>query len=198
VSTESIKPGPLEVRDPKVLRAMAHPARLAILEHLTEGHEATATECAEISGLSPSAMSYHLRALAKAGLIEEAPSRGDGRERVWRSPVRGVSIDFDVDATNPDDETMPAAVALVEMVLRRDDAAARQWLARAHEEPKEWNDAVGILRINLVLTAEELLRLQEDIRKLVEPYGRFEREPPPGSRKVAALFRAFPADAPPP
>src|SRR5262249_56777146 len=76
----------MTVSDPHVMRAMAHPARLAIMEFLGDGAVATATECAEVCGLSPSATSYHLRALAKVGLVEEAPSRGDGRERVWRAP----------------------------------------------------------------------------------------------------------------
>lgn len=82
----------LEIRDPQVMRALAHPARLAILEHLMSGETGTATECAAVSGLSPSATSYHLRALAKVGLVEEAASRGDGRERVWRSGVAGLLV----------------------------------------------------------------------------------------------------------
>jgi DNA-binding transcriptional ArsR family regulator len=70
--------------DAAIMRAMAHPARLALLEHLRNGGPATATECAGVVGLSPSATSYHLRALARAGLVEAAPGRGDGRERLWR------------------------------------------------------------------------------------------------------------------
>ncbi len=45
----------------------ANPARMTILEHLGANGPATATECAELVGLSPSATSYHLRALARAG-----------------------------------------------------------------------------------------------------------------------------------
>src|SRR5690349_19069342 len=82
-----------EIRDPGVMRALAHPARLTLMERLTSGAPATATECAELIGLSPSATSYHLRALAKVGLIEQAPGRGDGRERVWRSQIRGYNIE---------------------------------------------------------------------------------------------------------
>ena len=89
----------MTIRDPKVMRAMAHPARLAVLEYLAGGHAATATECAEVCGLSPSATSYHLRELAKAGLIDEAPSRGDGRERVWRSVFTGYQVGADQDAS---------------------------------------------------------------------------------------------------
>src|SRR5262245_4751732 len=74
------------IGDAAVLRALAHPARLALLEHLSQRVEgATATECAAVVGLSPSATSYHLRALAKVGMIREAPGRGDGRERIWQS-----------------------------------------------------------------------------------------------------------------
>ena len=62
--------------DPKAMRALAHPARLAILTRL-EG-SATATEVAEVAGITPSAASYHLRMLAKYGFVEDAPPRGDG------------------------------------------------------------------------------------------------------------------------
>src|SRR5947199_8496759 len=78
---------PVRLRDPATMRALAHPARLAIIGHLSGGRTATATECAEIVGLSPSATSYHLRALAKVGLVREAPGRGDGRERLWMSAM---------------------------------------------------------------------------------------------------------------
>lgn len=62
------------ISDPQVMRALAHPARMAIMEHLgTLEGGATATECAEIAGLSPSATSYHLRELAKFGLVQQAP-----------------------------------------------------------------------------------------------------------------------------
>src|SRR5581483_975952 len=95
------EPPRLHIRDPGVMRALAHQARLAILEHLMTHEAATATECAAVCGLSPSATSYHLRALAKVGLVEEAPGRGDGRERLWRSAVPGgfmVATEQDPDA----------------------------------------------------------------------------------------------------
>src|SRR3954469_5478808 len=70
------------LRDPRALRALAHPARLAILERLSTEGPATATECAVTTGLSPSACSYHLRALARWGLVGET-SVTDRRERRW-------------------------------------------------------------------------------------------------------------------
>ena len=71
----SIEPGmpgnPVKLTDPKMMRALAHPARIAIWTHIGLRGSVTATECAEVAGLSPSACSYHLRTLARYGFIEE-------------------------------------------------------------------------------------------------------------------------------
>src|SRR5215475_11376348 len=66
------------LQDPRDIRALAHPARLAIIDALASGDELTATECATLTGLSPSATAYHLKFLERYGLAEPAPARGDG------------------------------------------------------------------------------------------------------------------------
>src|SRR5258708_22493816 len=91
---------PLEITDPRALRALAHPARIAIMQHLALEGPATATECADIAGMSPSACSYHLRALAKYGFVEEVPSVGlDRRHRPWRA--RGIAMSVGQDPHRP-------------------------------------------------------------------------------------------------
>src|ERR1700722_14273207 len=88
---------PLKLTDPRMMRALEHQARIAIWSHLGLRGPATATECAEIAGLSPSACSYHLRTLARYGFVEEArASAADGRERPWRA--RGVYFTMGVGA----------------------------------------------------------------------------------------------------
>src|SRR5947209_7487871 len=85
---------PVQLTDPRMMRALAHPARIAIWTHLGMHGPATATECAEIAGLSPSACSYHLRTLARYGFVEEDPaSAADGRERPWRARMIAFNID---------------------------------------------------------------------------------------------------------
>src|SRR5579859_585429 len=92
---------PLPITDPRTMRGLAHPARLAILQHLVLDGPATATECAEVAGLSPSACSYHLRALARYGFVDEDPSGGsDRRHRPWRA--RFVSITVGSDPSRPE------------------------------------------------------------------------------------------------
>ncbi|SCG47158.1 ArsR/SmtB family transcription factor [Micromonospora inositola] len=182
------------ISDPEVMRALAHPARLAIMEHLgsLEGG-ATATECAEIAGLSPSATSYHLRALAKFGLIEEAPSRGDARERVWRAFSPSYYVESGPAA---DSEARAAELALVEAHLARDSQRTRDWIRRAPDEPVEWYQAAWFSDTLLLLTAEELAGLNESIQELTAPYRRRLRvaDPPEGARTVAVQYRALPID----
>ncbi|MBL7260914.1 ArsR/SmtB family transcription factor [Paractinoplanes lichenicola] len=183
----------VRITDPQVMRALAHPARIAIVEHLNStGAVITATECAELVGLSPSATSYHLRELAKFGLVEQADSRGDGRERVWRSTSAGLSIDADRD----DPETVSARAALVDIFLERDMERARHYIGRAAGEPEEWRETATISSHQVSLTADELRELNEKVLALVEPYRvrRRQEEPPAGARRVQINYMAFPDD----
>ena len=83
----------LELTDPRAIGAWAHPARQLILQELYEGKRTlTATECADLVGLTPSAVSYHLRALEKWGLAQRADASPDGRERPWRATADQIDI----------------------------------------------------------------------------------------------------------
>lgn len=82
------------ISDPQAIRALAHEARLETLEELYASQSTrTATELASRCGLSPSAMSYHLRALEKYGFVERSPSEGDGRERRWKASGYSLLVD---------------------------------------------------------------------------------------------------------
>ena len=78
------------VTDPKAIKALTHRARVLVIDELIGSRATrTATELAELTGLTPSAMSYHLRELERFGLVERvSPPKGansDGRERHWRA-----------------------------------------------------------------------------------------------------------------
>lgn len=179
------------IRDAAVMRALAHPARLALLDHLGHSGPATATECAEVVGLSPSATSYHLRALARAGLVEAAPGRGDGRERLWRSTAGSYEIDSVADL---DPEAREAMHGVLDSLLVRDEARARQYLLRAGDEPRAWQDAAFFADATLLVTAGELKALGDALQELLGPYRKRNRmDSPAGARTVSAVVRAFPA-----
>ncbi|MGW5558842.1 ArsR/SmtB family transcription factor [Micromonospora sp. NPDC003944] len=182
----------MTISDPQVMRALAHPARIAIVEYLnSRDGGATATECAEIVGLSPSATSYHLRALAKFGLIEQAPSRGDARERVWQVPSASWMFDAGRDAGPA---ARAAEQALTEAHAARAMERIRDWSRRAGDEPAEWYDKALFSDTLVLLTADELAELNEAVLALLRPYHprRRQGDPPPGARTVAVQYRTVP------
>jgi DNA-binding transcriptional ArsR family regulator len=69
---------------------MAHPLRVALLYQLNALGSRTASQCAQALGETPANCSYHLRQLAKAGLVAR-DEPGNGRERPWRPVCTGLS-----------------------------------------------------------------------------------------------------------
>jgi DNA-binding transcriptional ArsR family regulator len=178
--------------DPKAMRALAHPARLAILNRLGVDGSATATEVAEIAGITPSAASYHLRMLAKYGFVEDAPPRGDGRERLWRATAKRVAIGV---APGDQPDVREAKNLLIRAVRRDADSEVERALAAAAQEPDEWRDVTRFDRTLLRLNATEMARLSEEIEKLLAPYrARYRRQEdaPPGARVAEAQVNLFP------
>ena len=106
--------GARELTDPRTMRALAHPVRLALLEALAHHGPLTATEAAEHVGESPSNCSFHLRQLAKYGFVEEAEG-GAGRRRPWRA----VSIGTQFSDVHEDTETALAAGTLGRVIAER-------------------------------------------------------------------------------
>ncbi|WP_188190798.1 helix-turn-helix domain-containing protein [Nonomuraea sp. SYSU D8015] len=178
--------------DPKAMRALAHPARLMILNRLGVEGSATATEVAEIAGITPSAASYHLRMLAKYGFVEDAPPRGDGRERLWRPVDRPLSVGIRAD-DRP--EVRDAKVSLMLAFRREANEEAERALTELDREPEEWRDATVFNRVRIRVDAEEMARLNEAIRELIEPYvarRRSEEDAPNGARIAEAQVNLFP------
>ncbi|GAA0428723.1 transcriptional regulator [Acrocarpospora corrugata] len=180
--------------DVGLLRAMAHPARLAILGRLQTEGPATATECAEVVGLSPSACSYHLRMLAKHGFVEDAPARGDGRERVWRALQRGWMLrDPDDGELTPD--LLAAQDAVIGIVLDEARDRLADYLSQSARESSEWRTAASITHTVLLADADELRDIGARIAEILEPYKvafRDAAEAPTGARLAEVHLRLFP------
>lgn len=73
--------------DPDFLSAIGHPVRLRALV-LFEREPGSTSDLSALTGLSTSAVSYHVGRLANAGLIEEA-GKGRGGQRLWRARAAG-------------------------------------------------------------------------------------------------------------
>jgi DNA-binding transcriptional ArsR family regulator len=191
----------IRITDPERMKALAHPARMTVFDFLAkrraEGfHGATATEIAEVAGMTPSAMSYHLRTLAKAGFIEEAPSRGDARERVWRLVLHNFSIQAEQDA--------PESHRVIERTMgeafrEQQERNISRWMEQYQHVAPELRNVSLMHHGHLRLTMEEA---EEFTRRFQELEGEYvdrsvERaespvDPEDGTVVFSVLFRFFP------
>ena len=163
--------------DARSIRALAHPARVAIIDALATGDELTATQCAELTGLSPSATAYHLKFLEHYGFAEPAPPRPDRRERPWRATDRGTVVDLDSASPSADS----AAAAVVGAYIDTTRGIAVNFAEGARAEPEHWRDAVLSNR-DLWLTPAEFQRVAGELATVLEPYRRREQRPEDGRR----------------
>jgi predicted ArsR family transcriptional regulator len=186
------------LRDVGAVRALAHPGRYAILERLQLQGPATATECAEVAGLSPSACSYHLRLLARHGFVEEADNAGgDGRERLWRATVTSWESDLE-DSTSPA-EARALDRALGQVLLDASDRKITGWLDRSAQDSRAWREAAVLSNSTLVATAEELVEIRAALMAVLAPYFHTSRplaEAPEGARLLHAALRIVPGPPP--
>jgi hypothetical protein len=192
MATEPGTPGnPIQLTDPQMMRALAHQARIAIWTHLGLRGPATATECAEVAGLSPSACSYHLRTLAKYGFVEEdRASAANGRERPWRARLLAFNME---DTPDSPPATQVASRLLVENLRASAEEVRVQYLSRRTEYPADWQAAVGELFSAAHVTADELKQLREKLVEVMTPYIRLDpAERPPGALPVQVMLDLFP------
>lgn len=76
-----------------MLKAYSHPLRRQILRLISRREYLRAADIAVELGVPANSASFHLRALAEAGLIEEAPERArDRRDRVWTGRKRALNV----------------------------------------------------------------------------------------------------------
>lgn len=186
---------PVTLTDARVMRAFAHPARMAIWAHLGLEGPVTATECAAVAGLSPSACSYHLRTLAKYGFVEQDTSHSaDGRERPWRAKI--VAFNVPTGAGTP--AVRDAARLLSASAQASAEALRESYRDRESEYPEQWQAALGTNYDVLHVTPEELGVLARRLIELLGEYRRLPRdERPPGARRVHVTVDLTPWFEPP-
>ncbi|HJD83334.1 MAG TPA: helix-turn-helix domain-containing protein [Kitasatospora aureofaciens] len=155
-----------------------HAVRTALLELFAERRTLTSTEAAARLGYSSGLCSFHLRQLARYGVIEEAPAT-DGRARPWRLA-----------------QAQPPTIGdeFGELARGLEDESYRHWLARRAEAPAEWQQDEAFSTV-VHLTPEELTAVADAVRQLLARYRGRDTDPrtrPAGARPVAAVARLFP------
>ncbi|WP_207755951.1 ArsR/SmtB family transcription factor [Nonomuraea cypriaca] len=152
--------------DASALKSFAHPLRLRIFELLDEHGPSTATRLAGLLGENTGATSYHLRELAKHGMIEVAPEMGRGKEKYWRVTPGG----FSYGEPPPGTEAAKALEFLLDDLVRQRGAELTRWRQDAARAPEEWVAASGFGRRSLWLTAAETAGMRDEVFEILERY----------------------------
>ncbi len=153
------------IGEAEVLQALSHPVRLDVLNHLMAEGPATASACARAVGDTPSNCSYHLRVLAKHGLVEPDAS-ADGRERPWRATVTGFSLAD----PEPGEAGGEAARAVLAASLQLDQRLVRDYVARRDTVDPAWRGVDAFDHYSLRVTPAELTELLTAVDAVVRPY----------------------------
>ncbi len=175
------------VTDSHTLTALAHPVRLDLLNQLMADGPATASVCAKAVGDTASNCSYHLRVLARYGLVEATDST-DGRERPWRATITG----FTTGDPEPGSPGAARAAGVAAAALQLEQRQTRDYLAARDDVPAPWREADTFNTYGLRLTAEELTDLTGRLDELIRPFLAPTRsDPPPTAGTVHLSVQAF-------
>ena len=179
----------LRLSDPRALHALAHPVRMAIIDFLHDREVATATDCAAVVDESVQSCAYHLRTLAKWGVVEEVRS-SDGRERPWRLRAAGVSVPKQQVASP---QFKAAWASLRGRLVERDVDLLCRFVEDEESFRPEQGRASTVRNMTLHATPEELERLADDVSTLfarLRRHGKATR--PEGAERVHAVFWLIP------
>lgn len=153
---------PAVLRDPRAIRALAHPVRMSLLELLWHTGRLTATQASEILDESPANCAFHLRTLAKYGFVEEAGG-GRGRERPWRLAHTSITVGQGEDTPEYHAAVAELGDSLLPALMQRAMAA----VTRRDLWPEGWrkdvlNQAVAVM----YLTPDEAREISAEISAL--------------------------------
>jgi hypothetical protein len=169
----------VQPRDLAVAALLDHPVRARLLDLLGRVGTVTATGAARELGGNSGVHSFHLRQLARYGLVEEVPGR-HGRSRPWR-------------LVDPDRAPEPGA-GLDRLARGLEDESYQRWLAVRDRAPERWRHDEAFSQV-LYLTPGEVGEVGAVIRALIARYRSREESPahrPPDAAPVAVVARLFP------
>ena len=160
-----------KVRDPLQIRALGSAVRQEIVDTAQALGPCSVADLARELGRPADTLYYHVRALLRVKLLEEAGERGSGRERealyATPSPDRGLSLVYDLE----DPENAAAVTRVVGGMLRatqRGFAAAYRPGAAVTEGPRRNLWAARVEGWLADADVEEVNRLLERLRSIVD------------------------------
>ena len=151
------------VHDPKILRAISHPVRNRILTELTASGSMRAADLARELDIPANQASFHLRQLAKYGLVEEDPDAArDKRDRVWKlSSQRGFRLDVQ------DIEKQPGGRAAMSVFRQNKAAWAHRLVDEVWSLKRTKNTFNAIVDQSMKLTKDEAAEFMGEVDEVL-------------------------------
>jgi DNA-binding transcriptional ArsR family regulator len=177
--------------DAQLLRALAHPMRNRILGLLRLYGPATATTLADRLAVNTGATSYHLRQLAEAGLVVEDDSRGNARDRWWKSAHQGT--DFDTSELLAEEPEL--ALGFLHGIGQMYAENMFRAIDNLQTMTPEWREASLISDYLFQLRPDELMAMMTEISAVLEKYSTDLTAPlPDGAEQVSVQIQAYPRE----
>jgi len=156
------------VTDIDRLRAVHHPVRRRILDHLHLHGPAQVGTLARALDQQVGSISHHLRMLARAGVVEPAPELAtDGRTSWWRVLDSSMSWSVD-DYDTPGDRAVARAAERANIDHALSKLAA--WKRAGDTAPREWRRAAFSTDHSATATAAELADLMARLQATIEDW----------------------------
>jgi predicted ArsR family transcriptional regulator len=157
--------------DPRILRAIAHPARSRILHELEAAGPLRAADVARLLEIPANQASFHLRQLAKYGLVEPAPEEAhDRRDRVWRL-VDESRVRLDL----KDLRNAPGGAAAVKVWQRSAGAWGHEIVAEAYALDETPGTFRAITEQPVRLTRDEATKLADELDEVLDRWASQQR-----------------------
>lgn len=178
--------------DPRTIRALAHPTRLALQSIIGRSGQITAAAAARELGISHALTVHHLRQLEKYGFVQQVEG-ADHREKPWR--IAHTSYDIEDADAQPGGADALAVLEQVGAETALEELG--RWQEIRNSWPNGWRKHTGVGRSTIYLTEDELGGLVEAFDALVSAY--VEQRPlddvasrPEGSRAVTMTLIVAP------
>jgi len=180
----------LHLKDPRAMRALAHPLRLRLLGELRVSGPATVGMLSEVVDEAPGNVSYHLGTLARYGFVVEVPERARDRRERWWAAAHDVTSWEPADVLD-DPEKQAASGTLRRAILARYHQSLEAYLDAEPQLGREWVRGTSSADSILHLTATELQELRAELEALSARWNARSDAGRPDAAAVSLIYHAF-------
>ena len=169
ISVAAVSPVNRRTADPSVIAAIHHPLRRRLIDLLGADGPSTASRLAASTDELVGNISRHLKVLAAAGVIEEAPELAKNRrERWWRT----ASASYSSISAGVGGELAGELVAATgeEANLGQQVAKVREWFDVRARYDESWIRAAFSTESWVTVNPSRLAELGDRIGELIEEY----------------------------